>query len=61
MKSCYAGRVWDGAEYARRLADELPRLEALAQPEKVIAPGIPAGYAAPEKLVTGDCIRPLVA
>ena len=29
--------------------------------EKVIAPGIPAGYAAPEKLVTGDCIRPLVA
>ena len=29
--------------------------------EKVIAPGIPAGYAAPEKLVTGDCIQPLVA
>ena len=29
--------------------------------EKVTAPGIPAGYAAPEKLVTGDCIQPLVA
>lgn len=39
IKSCYAGREWDGTEYARRLSAAIPKLQALARPERVIAPG----------------------
>jgi predicted Zn-dependent protease len=39
LKSCFAGRVWDQGEYERALASKKPRLEALAKPERSIAPG----------------------
>ena len=50
VKSCYAGRQWDGAEYRRRLDGEKPRLEALTRPERVIPPGQYRVYLAPEAL-----------
>jgi len=39
VKSCYAGREWDGAEWRRQLTAELPRLEALNRPERILPPG----------------------
>jgi len=50
VKSCYAGRDWDGAEYRRRLEAEKPKLEALAKPEKILAPGEYRVYLAPDAL-----------
>jgi predicted Zn-dependent protease len=48
LKSGYAGRDWDRAEYARRLSAAIPKLEALARPEMVIAPGGYRVYLAPD-------------
>jgi predicted Zn-dependent protease len=39
LKSCYAGREWDGVEYSRRLSAAIPKLQALARPERIITPG----------------------
>jgi predicted Zn-dependent protease len=50
VKSAYAGREWDPAEYARRIAAARPRLEALSKPEKVIPPGDYRVYIAPDAL-----------
>ena len=50
VKSCYAGREWDGAEHARRLAAAASRLEALGRPERVLAPGEYRAYLAPDAL-----------
>ncbi|HOX32793.1 MAG TPA: metallopeptidase TldD-related protein [Spirochaetales bacterium] len=50
LKSCYAGREWDGGEYARRLASEASRLEALGRPERAVPPGEYRAYIAPEAL-----------
>lgn len=50
LKSGYAGREWDAQAYARRLRAALPQLEALARPERVIAPGGYRVYIAPEAL-----------
>ncbi len=46
---------------AQLLALNLEVAAKIEAKQPVTAPGIPAGYAAPEKLVTGDCIQPLVA
>ncbi len=48
IKSGYAGREWDGSEYARRLASAIPQLEALARPGRVIPPGGYRVYIAPD-------------
>jgi len=48
VKSCYAGREWDGAEWRRRLAAELPRLEALDRPERILPPGEYRVWLAPD-------------
>jgi len=48
VKSSYAGRDWDGAEYRRRLEAEKPRLEALTRPERVIPPGEYRVWLAPD-------------
>jgi predicted Zn-dependent protease len=48
LKSCYAGREWDRKEYGRRLSDAIPKLEALARPERVIVPGGYRVYLAPD-------------
>jgi len=48
LKSGYAGREWDSQEYMHRLATAIPRLEALARPERVIPPGGYRVYLAPE-------------
>jgi predicted Zn-dependent protease len=48
IKSGYAGRQWDGAAFGRRLAEAIPRLEALARPGKVVAPGGYRVFLAPE-------------
>lgn len=50
LKSGYAGREWDGAEYARRLSAAVPRLEALARPERILPPGGYRVYIAPDAL-----------
>ncbi|MDP2792025.1 MAG: metallopeptidase TldD-related protein [Rectinemataceae bacterium] len=50
IKSCYAGRNWDGAEYRRRLESERPKLEAMGKPEKALAPGGYRVYIAPDAL-----------
>ncbi len=50
VKSCYAGRTWDGAEYRRRLESELPKLEAMGRAEKQLAPGEYRVYIAPDAL-----------
>ncbi len=50
LKSCYAGRQWDSAEYARRLSDAASRLGALGQAERVIDPGRYRAYIAPDAL-----------
>ena len=50
VKACYAGRVWEPAEYAGHLAAAVPQLEALARPEKVIQPGSYRVYLAPGAL-----------
>jgi predicted Zn-dependent protease len=50
VKSCYAGRDWDGAEYSRRLAAAASRLPALGRPERVLAPGEYRAYLAPDAL-----------
>ncbi len=50
LKSAYAGREWDRAEYARRLRSALPRLAALSRPEKVIPAGEYRVYVAPDAL-----------
>jgi predicted Zn-dependent protease len=50
LKSGYAGREWYAREYRRRLEDARPRLEALARPERVIAPGNYRVYIAPDAL-----------
>ncbi|HUX37201.1 MAG TPA: metallopeptidase TldD-related protein [Rectinemataceae bacterium] len=47
-KSLYAGRIWDGEEYGRRLAAERPRLAALALPPKILPPGEYRAWLAPE-------------
>jgi predicted Zn-dependent protease len=39
LKSSYAGRDWDPAEYKRKLDAAKPQLEALSKPEKVLTPG----------------------
>jgi predicted Zn-dependent protease len=48
LKSSYAGREWDGAEYKRRLEASIPKLEALKRPERIIAPGDYRVYLAPD-------------
>lgn len=48
LKSGYAGREWDPAEYRRRLSAAIPQLEALAWPERIIAPGGYRVYLAPD-------------
>jgi predicted Zn-dependent protease len=48
LKSCYAGREWDPAEYSRRLSAAIPKLEALARPERIITPGGYRVYLAPD-------------
>jgi len=48
LKSCYAGREWDGAEYRRRLSAAIPKLQALGRPERIIAPGGYRVYLAPD-------------
>lgn len=50
LKSAYAGREWDRAEYARRLQSALPRLAVLSRPEKIIPPGDYRVYVAPDAL-----------
>jgi predicted Zn-dependent protease len=50
LKSAYAGREWDRAEYARRLESARPRLEALSKPERTIPPGKYRVYVAPDAL-----------
>jgi predicted Zn-dependent protease len=50
LKSSYAGREWDRAEYARRLEAARPRLEVLAHPERIVAPGTYTVYIAPDAL-----------
>ena len=50
LKSGYAGREWDGAEYAKRLMAAIPKLEALARPEQVIAPGGYRVYISPDAM-----------
>ncbi len=50
LKSAYAGREWDRAEYARRLQSARPRLEALSKPERTILPGKYRVYVAPDAL-----------
>jgi predicted Zn-dependent protease len=48
VKSGHAGRDWDPEHHARRLAEAVPRLEALARPERTLAPGAYRVYLAPE-------------
>jgi len=48
VKGGYAGREWDPAAYAGRIASAVPRLAALARPVKTIAPGGYRVYLAPE-------------
>jgi len=48
LKSCYAGQEWDPAEYTRRLSAAIPKLEALARPERIITPGGYRIYLAPD-------------
>jgi len=50
VKSCYAGREWDGAEYERRLSAAAARLEALGRPERVLKPGDYRVFLAPDAL-----------
>jgi predicted Zn-dependent protease len=50
LKSSYAGREWDRDEYGRRLASARPRLEVLAHPERIVAPGAYRVYIAPDAL-----------
>lgn len=50
VKSSYAGREWDGAEYVRRLTSAASRLEALGRPAKVLEPGEYRAYLTPEAL-----------
>ncbi len=50
VKSSYAGRVWDSGEYRRRLDSELPKLQAMGRPEKILAPGGYRVYIAPDAL-----------
>jgi len=50
LKSCYAGREWDPAEYSRRLSAAIPKLEALARPEMIITPGGYRIYLAPDAM-----------
>jgi hypothetical protein len=44
---------------AQLLALNLEVAGKLEKGEAVAAPGIPAGYAKPQDLVTGDCIQPI--
>jgi predicted Zn-dependent protease len=39
VKSCYAGREWDGAEHSRRVDLAKSRLGPLGRPERVLQPG----------------------
>jgi predicted Zn-dependent protease len=48
VKSCYAGRDWDGGEHARRLAEAKARLEPLAGPERKLSPGEYRAYISPD-------------
>jgi predicted Zn-dependent protease len=48
VKSCYAGRQWDGAEHARRLASAKARLEPLSKPERRLEPGEYRAYISPD-------------
>ena len=50
VKSCYAGREWEEAEYRRRIESQKPRLEALARPEKTVSPGEYRAWVAPDAL-----------
>lgn len=44
---------------AQLLALNLDVAERIQRGEAVTAPGVPAGYPDPAKLVTDDCIRPV--
>ncbi len=50
VKSCYSGRVWDGAEYRGRIGRECDRLAAMRLPGKTLAPGEYRVWIAPEAL-----------
>jgi predicted Zn-dependent protease len=50
VKSCYAGRVWEGDEHARRLGRAKERLAPLAKPERRLEPGEYRAFISPEAL-----------
>ncbi len=50
VKSSYAGRAWDAAEYAKILEGMRRSLAHLDAPDKVLAPGNYRAYVAPEAL-----------
>lgn len=50
LKSCYAGREWDSAEYTQRLSAAIPKLEALTRPDRIITPGGYRAYLAPDAI-----------
>lgn len=50
VKSSYAGRVWDGNEYSKRLSASADRLGAFRLPLKSLSPGAYRAWLAPDAL-----------